>query len=153
VVEPPAVAPPAKQDPPAKDAAPAPPPPALAPVDRTAPQGSMKLVADARLRGGLRRGVTVQVTCSEDCSARATIKAIGSTARYFHRHGLRGNLVGGASSAFGHGDKRSLRVRLSKQAREAVGRLRTGRFELDVTLTDARGNSSTLRRTVQLPLH
>jgi hypothetical protein len=93
------------------------------------------------------------VTCSEDCSASATIKAIGATARYFHRHGLRGSLVGGASSAFGQATKRSLRVRLSKVAREKVGRLRTGRFQLDVTLTDARGNSTTLHRRVVLGLH
>lgn len=118
-----------------------------APVDRTAPTGTVRL-ASRNLKRALRSGrIPVRVTSDESCSAVIQLTIAKKLARRLNLKRVRIARVVGAVPA---GRAATLRAKLTRAARRALRGRRSLKLRIAAVLTDPAGNSSTLARNSAL---
>jgi Ca2+-binding RTX toxin-like protein len=121
-----------------------------APPDRIAPTcNALDLPARTRVRGLLRRGLSVQVSCDEP--GRLIARLLGTLRRLGRRPRAArpGDLeLAWRSAAVVATEPLSLRLRVAKGLRRAVRR--GVRLRVELTATDAAGNESVATRRVRL---
>ena len=125
-------------------ASPAPPPslpPATAPppvADTEAPRVALRVARVSRLRTVLRRGIRIQVTCSEACSvnAKALLRNRQVRVTPTEHISVRGT--------------RTLLIRLSRGGKQRLRRARSQAISLAISATDRAGNTRSLRRVLRV---
>ena len=108
--------------------------PPVQPLDRIAPTVTLKGATRVRQATFRRWSLELSLRCNELCGATAQLK------------GKRGVVATGALKQLALGP-RMLRVKLTTAGRRA---LRTGKYELTVTVTDGAGNARRVVRTVRV---
>jgi subtilisin len=122
--------------------APPPPPvtatttPPAAERDTTAPRLSVGASSKQRLATVLRSGIRVNVLCDEACRAESRIE-------------LSGSLAGRKGLTLGTG-KRTATIKLTSSARRRLARTRSVLVRLRVTVTDAAGNTASVKKNLRI---
>ena len=116
-------------------------PPATAPppvADTEAPRVALRVARVSRLRTVLRRGIRIQVTCSEACSvdAKALLRNRQARVTPTARISVRGT--------------RTLLIRLSRGGKQRLRRARLQAISLAVNAADRAGNTRSLRRVLRV---
>jgi len=111
---------------------------AAAPLDRTAPRGTIRL-GSRNLAKIVKSGrVPVTVTCDEVCSAVVEVRVTRKLAKAL---GLRRKtVIAKARGSVTAGARKTLRGRLAARARRALRRRNSLKLRLAATFTDAAGN-------------
>ncbi|HEX6582096.1 MAG TPA: hypothetical protein VF056_00745 [Thermoleophilaceae bacterium] len=111
---------------------------AAAPLDRTAPRGTVRL-GSRNLAKIVKSGrVPVTVTCDEACAAVVQVRVTRKLAKAL---GLRRKtVIAKAKGSAAAGGKKTLRGRLAARARRAMRRRNSLKLRLAATFTDAAGN-------------
>jgi len=135
--QPPAPAPPAGGSPPAAD------------PDRTPPRIRIRVAGRQRLRTLLRRGLRVNVICSEACQVRARALVRRLSARR-GRASASGFVAGRDATRVAASGKRRLVIRLRKSARRRLARSRAARVVLRVSASDLAGNVRAAKRQIRV---
>ena len=113
---------------------------AAAPLDRTAPRGTIRLGSRNLARIVKSGRVPVTVTCDEACSAVVDVRVTRKLARAL---GLRRKtLIAKARGSVTAGARRTLRGKLAARARRAMRRRNSLKLTLAGTFTDAAGNQA-----------
>lgn len=98
---------------------------------------TLRVARTVRPRALLKRGLPVRVDCPWTCRIRAALRR--GTSR-----------LGSARARLARAGEARLRVKIDRRARRTVRRLRRGSLTLRVTVTDAAGRSTNLRRSIAL---
>ena len=124
---------------------------AAAPLDRTAPRGTIRL-GSRNLAKTVKSGrVPVRVTCDEACSAVVEVRVTRKLAKAL---GLRRKtVIAKAKGSTTAGRRKTLRGRLAPKARRAMRRRKSLKLRLVATFTDAAGNRAkqTRKGTLKRP--
>jgi Ca2+-binding RTX toxin-like protein len=104
-------------------------------VRKRVPQ--LRVAGSKRARRLASRGLPVQVTCPAACRIRASLR-------------LRGKRIGSASTRLRRAGTARITVKITKNARRRVSRLRRGTLALRVTVTNSAGDTTVLRRAVRV---
>ncbi|HMJ02828.1 MAG TPA: hypothetical protein VK506_07795, partial [Conexibacter sp.] len=116
-------------------------------VDRTGPQGTIRL-GSRNLRKALKSGrIPVRVTCNEACSVALELKVTRKLARRLKLGKLVIARVKGAAPA---GRATPLRAKLTRRARRALRTRRSLRLTIAAALTDAAGNRTRMTKKASL---
>jgi Concanavalin A-like lectin/glucanases superfamily len=113
-------------------------------VDTVPP--ALTVVPPARVPSGLRkRGLAVQVTCSEACAVTARMSVAAGDASRLHLAKGRRAMIGSATLPTGRAGTRSLRVGVTARVRKRLKGRRPPAVTLNVVATDRAGNRSAQR--------
>jgi hypothetical protein len=116
-------------------------------LDRAAPTATVRLLGHQSLRGALKHGLVVKVTCSEACSLTARIVLDGRNAKKFGLSRKRKALqiASGRAAVAGR-----LVVAFNARARRRLASARRLALMLELRATDHSGNTTTLKWPVTL---
>ena len=124
---------------------------AAAPLDRTAPRGTIRL-GSRNLAKIVKSGrIPVKVTCDETCSAVVQVRVTRKLAKAL---GLRRKtVIAKAKGSVNAGARKTLRGKLTRKARRAMRRRNSLKLSLAATFTDAAGNRAkqTRKGTLKRP--
>ena len=122
--------------------------PPVVPIDHTAPNATVAL-GTVKLGKLLSGGLKVSVKTNEAGSLSAVLSAESNTVRLLKRHGVKGVLASGRSTATG-GATKTLTLRLGRKARKALRGAAVAKLKLVVTVTDGAGNVRTLTKHLKI---
>jgi hypothetical protein len=113
---------------------------AAAPLDRTAPKGTIRL-GSRNLAKIVKSGrVPVRVTCNEGCTAAVQVRVTRKLAKAL---GLRRKtVIAKAKGSVTAGGRKTLRPKLTAKARRAMRRRNSLKLSLAATFADAAGNKA-----------
>ena len=119
-------------------------------ADAQTPLSASLKVRRTRLRRAIRNGLAMSVTCSRACSGRITLRVDRRSSRKL-RLGRKAQTIGRAKFALQAKGTKSLRVRISRGARRALGRARSVKLTA-VAIAGEPGASKTvtLKRVARL---
>jgi Ca2+-binding RTX toxin-like protein len=122
-----------------------------APRDLKAPAAYLRSSSRQRLSTVLKRGLLVPIGCAESCGVSVNVLLARKEARRLDLAGRTGPaVIGTGTTRLTAAGRRTLRVRLTQNARRALGKSKSVAVTLQVLVSDAAGNATLLQRRVSM---
>jgi hypothetical protein len=122
-----------------------------APRDVRAPAAYVRSSSRQRLKTVLTRGLLVPVGCGESCGVSVNVLLDRKVARRLDLAGRTGPaVIGTATARLSAAGRRTLRVKLTQDARRALRKSKSVAVTLQVLVSDAAGNATLLQRRVSM---